>query len=455
MQNTSSKAEAIKLGRIQDMQDDPSLSFISFKGQGLMSAPGTNGYVPVKSDDFARLAYQRFPGISKSNIDDLLHAMRVNAPDRSDLDRFICMGESSVWDMQSLSFTTSQLSWVYHTRFEPSAQHSSLAMTFLKQLALGDEQLAHDYLQALAPIFMYKKPAGVIWFVGSGANGKSSLINAMYRILGDYFCSLTTSAIEDGRDTPRLNGVLGNICRESSESRVDDTERYKAIGTHEPFSIHKFHSQESLEITTNFHTIFNANNVPAFSDKTRGARRRTLIVPFPATFKEDPNFDDRTFTDEFLSGLLYLILEEAKSIKSNGYRYKWSDTTIKAKESYDAEVNSAEAFIEYLRVEDVCGFVNYDFLHRDYVNWCSQTGMVALGITTLKRTVVNEVSPYRRSYRSESRTCNRYHFGNITEDIKLKWDDDGFGYGYIDNTAISTAPSKEPVYVANKISEDW
>lgn len=445
-----SKAEEIKLARITELLQDSSLRFIQFKGAGMMAAPGINGFIPLRSDDFSRLAYRRFLGISKNSIEDLLHAMRVTAPDRSDLDKYICFYDQ-IWDMEALDFTDSTMEWVYTAGLRPTGDKDS-AWAFLVQLAMGDESLASDYLQSIAPLFMHRKPTGVVWFIGSGSNGKSSLLNALYRICGQYFCSMTTSAIEDGRDTPRLNGVLGNICRESSESRVEDTERYKAIGTHEPFTIHKFHSQDTIEVATNFHTIFNANNIPVFSDKTRGARRRTLILPFPAQFEDDPGFDDRTFTPAFLSGLIQLVLEATHTIRDNGYRYKWSDATIKAKDQYDSDVNSAESFYDYLRETGVVGFYNYSILKSHYENWCSSTGLIPLGMTTLKRTITNEANVVRNSVRLSDKVVQRYQFA-VAADLDLDWNEDGYGFRLTTDGAI--AEKLKATTPERRLSDEW
>lgn len=444
----ASKAEAVKLARINELLEDSTLHFIHFKGLALWRTPDTRGFIPLRSDDFSRLCYQRFLGISKSGIDDLMHAIRTTAPDRTEWGRRVAFGES-VWDMHDLEMVDFTTEYVYASELKPTGNREK-AWQFLCQLADGDENLAHDYLQAIAPLFMMRKPTGVIWFVGGGSNGKSALINALYRIIGKYFTSMTTSAIEDGRDSPRLNGVLGNICRESSESRVEDTERYKAIGTHEPFTVHKFHSQDTIEIDTSFHTIFNANNVPVFSDKTKGARRRTQIVPFPAHFRDDPSFEDNTFTPEFLSGLIELILEATRTIRDNGYRYKWSDQTIKAKESYDNEVNSAEAFLDYLRESGIVGFYNYALLKINYENWCSHNGLIPLGVTTLKRTIGNEVGVIRKAVRDEGKVVNRYFFAKVVDE-DLVWLDNGYG--------LRTPEEAETVKKTEKrqsvLSEDW
>lgn len=444
-----SKAEEIKLARMTELKEDPTLKFIQFKGLALMSSPVTKGFVPLRSDDFSRLVYDRFSGVSKSNIEDLMHAIRTTAPDRTDLAKFVAFYDQ-VWDMQKLEFTDETLEWVYSTNLKPKGDREAV-WEFLVQLAAGDEDLARDYLQAMAPLFMMRKPTGVVWFVGSGSNGKSALINALYRIIGRYFASMTTSAIEDGRDSPRLNGVLGNICRESSESRVEDTERYKAIGTHEPFTVHKFHSQDTIEIDTSFHTIFNANNIPVFSDKTKGARRRTLILPFPAHFKDDPNFEDKTFTPEFLSGLIELVLETTHVIRENGYRYKWSDATLKAKEQYDNDVNSAEAYLDYLRDSGIVGFYNYAILRMNYDQWCGHNGLVPLGVTTLKRVINNEAGAVRKAIRDNGKVVQRYQFAEVVDE-DLVWLDNGYGLRTPEDAQIVEKVQQKE---ALRLSDEW
>jgi phage/plasmid-associated DNA primase len=183
-----------------------------------------------------------------------------------------------------------------------------------------------------------------------------------------------------------------------------------------------------VEIVTDFHTIFSANNIPVFSDKTKGARRRTLILPFRAHFQDNPTFEDDTFTEEFLGGLVCLILEETHVIRGNGYQYKFSDTTLRAKEAYDSEVNSAEAFANYLTQSGIIGFFNYNILKMNYEMWCGNNGLVPLGITTLKRVMTTIVGAERRSIRSSGKVTNRYYFAEVEESHKVVWLD-RTGYG--------------------------
>lgn len=417
--------ESEKHQRVQHMLT--TATFIRFKGAALYRAASTTGFERLTEEAFAQLAYREYPGMASSNVRDIYAEVKATAPDWSHLSHLIGLRDV-VWDMRTLAPAPDELDYVYSSNLAPSAPAKATARRYLLELAAGDPALADDYLQAMAPLFMSQRPAGVVWFTGDGANGKSSLIKALYKLLGRHFESLTVADIEDGRGAPSLRGILGNICKESSESRVEDTERYKAIGTHESFTVRQMRTHDMITVDGDFHTIFNANNIPVFADKTKGARRRTLIIPFPAHFEDDPTFDERTFTDEFLGGLLALILEATHVIRDNGYRYRWSDATLRAKEAYDSEVNTAEAFVNHLVDSKVIGFSNYQMLRVNYENWCGLNGFVPLGVTSLKRTVSTLMGPERRSMRVEGRVSNRYLCVGAPADTNdLVWLDNGYG----------------------------
>lgn len=398
--------QAVKIKRFNELIAQTDI--INFKGATLIRE-ATGYYGPLTSDRFARLAYEVHGGPSIQNIREWEHMARATAPDRTDSSHLICFGER-VWNMRTLNWdqTADPNRCVYASQVEPS-DDTQAAFQYVLELAHGDEDLAWDMLQGLAPLFMENKPAGVIWFVGDGANGKSSLINAVYKVIGHHLTSLTVAVIEDGRATPTLNGKLGNVCRESSEGRVEDTEKYKAIGTHEPFFERKFHSQDMVQINGDLHHIFNANNIPTFADKTRGARRRTLIVPFTNVFKDDPLFEQRTFTPQFLGGLLALILEATHIIRDNNSQYRFSVATKEAKSDYDSEVNSAEAFLEHLREHKVEAFSNYRMLKLAYENFCANEGLTVLGVQNLKR-VMKTAKAERRSVKLENASPTKWYF---------------------------------------------
>lgn len=393
---------------------------VRFRGAVLYRAD--EGWEPLSSDEFARICYKvHGAGIRQTQIKDLQHLFFTSSDDLTKYAHYIAMPDGQVWDMKKLDFNSkvSSEDCVYTTAINPGKGKSH--RKWLEEVTLGDKDLANDIIKALAPVFMHKKPFGVFWFLGNGANGKSTTLKALYAIFGSeppythnrWFSQLTVRQIEDERDTPMINGKLGNVCLESNDGHIKDTGGYKSIAEHSTFSVHRFNSQDGVQIDGNVHTIFNANNIPTFADKTQGVRRRTFTIPFKASFEQDNTFDEKLFAKEdFLADLLGEILRTTVELKKNGYNYNFSHQTIKAKEDYDEEVNTAETYFEELIQTEIWGFTNFTQLTKDYQNWCDERSYTALGKKSISH-AAKVMGFERKSFKREGKLMTRYVCNDI------------------------------------------
>lgn len=372
---------------------------ILFKGDILYLDQGI--YKHLTSDQFARFVYETAP-LSSNVVKDLERYVRGTAPDQSHLDHYIGFGEL-VWDMDTADWTTKVPAEdvIYSTRYTPNDDPATLKKVnqYLLEVANNDPEVRQDILQSIAPLFTTRKPAGVVWWQGLGANGKSSTMHLIYHLFRPHLASITLHQLEDERDTPVLNGKLGNIVGESSEGVIQDSRTYKAIGTHDDFSVHKFNSQDQVTISGNLHHIFSTNNMPIFGDKSNGARRRTLIIKFQNQFPDDPTFEEKLFTKDFIEGFLHLCLEAAKTLKKQNYQYRFSETTQAVKEEYDSVVNTAETFAKWLIDQQCQYFTNFFKLRQSYEWWCDNNSYQALGKSHLRNAVLG--AGFKRSSKRE------------------------------------------------------
>lgn len=377
-----------------------------FKGSVIIEIEGK--WHEMTSDLFAEACYRQFGfGINKSTIADLEHLFRTTAQDLSDRAHLIDFG-GAVWNMKKLDWDSEvdPSDCVYRVDYQPSGD--SEPIPFIMDLAKQDKGVYDDIMQSVAPIIMHKKPTGVIWYLGGGANGKSTLVHLLYKIFGPYLTEITVKQLEDERDTPQLNGKLANICKESSEGFVEDTRTYKSIGTHENFSVHKFHSQDMVEIEGNVHHIFSANNIPTFGDKSYGARRRTLVIPFQNQFKPDETFEDKTFTNEFIERFIGEMVAYAKKLKEQNYEFSFSETTRVMKEKYDTDANTAQTYADELFASDIRGFTNYNVLRIDYENWCLEHGYRPSSINVLRRAMDDKGFERKSTRDADKRVVKMY-----------------------------------------------
>jgi len=411
----STTEQKMSLKEAQARKIDLKYRIVRFRGAVLFR--DKNGWEPLSYDEFARMCYKvHGSGIRQTQIKDLQHLFFTSAPDLTKYAQYVAFPDGRVWDMKSLKFTeaVSNEDCIYTTAVSPTEGNSH--RKWIEEVTRGDKDLADDIIKALAPIFMVKKPFGVFWFLGNGANGKSTTLKALYAIFGSeapythnrWFSQLTVKQIEDERDTPMINGKLGNVCLESNDGHVKDTGGYKNLAEHSTFNVHKFNSQDGTVVDGNVHTIFNANNIPTFADKTQGVRRRTFTIPFKAAFAQDSTFDERLFNKkEFLSDLLGEILRTTNIIKKQGYSYDFSDQTLKAKEDYDEEVNTAETYFEELVQTEVWGFTNFKDLTSDYQKWCDERSYTALGKKAIAQGA--KITGFKRSsFRKDGKLITRY-----------------------------------------------
>lgn len=380
---------------------------VRFRGRAMLmqDAPYPH-FVPLHKDRFEEITYPLLGGVTRSRVGDIFQFLVNVAEDLTDNDRYVLFGlteadddghaknlskgaVTTVWDMDELqTVPVAPTQCVWRSPYAKIGSGGKKApVEFIMQLAGGDPGIYDDIMQSLAPLIMTRKPDGVIWWVGDGANGKSTLMDAIYKIFPGQLSSITVKRLTDGRDTPSLNGTLANVVKESSEGRIDDTEIYKAIGTHEDFRVHKFHSQDDMLIRGNLHHIFSGNSIPSFNDKGFSARRRTFIIPFGERFESDPTFEEKNFTPEMFGRLIMEMCVYANRIKAQGYRYKWSAATLAAKADYDTEANSAEEYCKVMIDEGVVAFESFGPVRADYEQWCSENGYVPLGIGNLRRAV--------------------------------------------------------------------
>lgn len=412
----SSTEQKMTLKQAQATKINLKYRIVRFRGAVLYRAED-NTWEPLSYDEFARMCYKvHGAGIRQTQIKDLQHLFFTSSDDLTKYAHYIGLPDGRVWDMKKLKFTedVSHEDCIYTTAIAPGEGNSH--RKWLEEVTRDDKDLADDIIKALAPIFMYKKPFGVFWFLGNGANGKSTTLKALYAIFGSeapythnrWFSQLTVKQIEDERDTPMINGKLGNVCLESNDGHVKDTGGYKNLAEHSTFNVHKFNSQDGTIVDGNVHTIFNANNIPTFADKTQGVRRRTFTIPFKASFPQDSSFDEKLFAREgFLSDLLGEILRTTVAIKKNGYNYDFSDQTLKAKEDYDEEVNTAETYFEELIATEIWGFTNFADLTRDYQKWCDERSYTALGKKAIAQ--AGKISEFkRRSFKNDGKLVTRY-----------------------------------------------
>ncbi|AMY10143.1 hypothetical protein LuPra_03371 [Luteitalea pratensis] len=137
-----------------------------------------------------------------------------------------------------------------------------------------------------------------VWLlcVGGGANGKSTLLDLLLYVLGEYGAtanadSFVGDADKRGEDLAVLRGKRVVAVSEFSNSRQMDAVRLKNLTGDEPIKCRLLH-QNFMEFYPQFKLLFACNELPNVNDTSKGFWRRVRTVPFPHSFPVNASYKD-------------------------------------------------------------------------------------------------------------------------------------------------------------------
>ena len=165
--------------------------------------------------------------------------------------------------------------------------------------AMGGNQELVVFLQR---IFGYTLTASteeqcLFFLYGTGANGKSTLLNSMKQVLGGYAKQAAAETLMDRKhggasnDIARLDGarlVLSNELEDGT--RLAET-LVKQLTGGDPITA-RFLYQEHFEMIPTFKLVIAGNHKPVIRGDDHGIWRRIVLIPFVVTIPEDQRDPD-------------------------------------------------------------------------------------------------------------------------------------------------------------------
>lgn len=215
----------------------------------------------------------------------------------------------------------------------------------------------------------------LLW--GTGANGKSTLINLLRWLYGDYATVINfETLIEDTRrrgseaspDLAALPGVRAVFAAEPKKGVKLDEGRIKLLTGGEPLKARHL-NRDFFEFQPIFKLVLSFNNKPRIEDQTHGMWRRILLVPFKV---EIPDAEiDRELLDKLKGegpGILNWCLD--------GFRL-WRETGLappeivrRATRAYRQDSDPIGQYLAAATVARTGARVKASELYACYEGWC-------------------------------------------------------------------------------------
>jgi len=237
-------------------------------------------------------------------------------------------------------------------------------------------------------------------FLGEGANGKSTLINALVDFLGED--NVSTVELQDFADdrfaTSDLEGKLANVAADLSDEELERTGTFKELTGGDRIRAQRKY-EPSFEFKNQATLIFSANDPPTAEDNTYAYERRWLYFEFPHTFGDGEDAKDavpqRDLLDQFREeqpGILNVAIESFGDLWDRG---GFEDTAYQTEheDAHDRVTNPAFTFAQDMIEPDEGEFLRRQNAIDAFDKWCNETGRTFQGEQALLRAVRKAHAP--------------------------------------------------------------
>ncbi|MGF9978701.1 phage/plasmid primase, P4 family [Viridibacillus arvi] len=261
-------------------------------------------------------------------------------------------------------------------------------LKFLDQIFKGDKELI-EYMQCLVGYSLTGdiSEQSMYFLVGGGSNGKSTYVNAVKSLLGDYGLQTKSDTFIKKKDTGANNDIarLANArfvsAVESEEGEKLQESLVKTITGGEPI-LARFLRQEFFEFLPEFKVFFTTNHKPIIGGVDDGIWRRVKIIPFTLSLK--PHERDKKLEEKLsleMPGILNWAIEGCLKWQKSGLKEPRVvvDATGNYKEDMDilAPFLNEVCYIDEPKNESIK--IEAKELYNVYDSWCYKSGERALG----------------------------------------------------------------------------
>ena len=247
-------------------------------------------------------------------------------------------------------------------------------VSFLNEVFQGRDDLI-SYVQTAVGYSLtgHTTEHAIFLLSGTGSNGKSTFINVLQRLLGNYANIATTETFTSRKDDAahhdlaKLDGARLVLVAELPEGRTLNTAIIKTLTGGDTITARHLYS-DYFEFAPRFKIWMTCNEKPRIKDLSEGIWRRLHVIPFDESFlgREDKNLSRDLYTE--LSGILNWALIGCLRWQAEGLRQ--SPDIERAISAYREQENPLQDWIDQYLERDPEGWISNEALYDSYIQWC-------------------------------------------------------------------------------------
>lgn len=256
---------------------------------------------------------------------------------------------------------------------------------FLDLVTGGDTELI-AYLQEVAGMAAIGRVTfeGIIILYGSGRNGKTTFLQALYNVMGTYSGTLDPAVLTTDAQSKRFGMAQVRGCRLVTSAELEEgarlsTKTLKALSSTDTVRIEEKY-KDAENVTPSHHVLMCTNFLPRVSATDAGTWRRIVIVPFDVKMPDGKN-DIKNYADvltkEAGPAIMQWIVDGARRFIENGEHLDVPERVKQMTAEYKRTENWLQRFIDERCIvgpgEKVLSTVLYDEYshyigHTEYVH---------------------------------------------------------------------------------------
>jgi putative DNA primase/helicase len=211
---------------------------------------------------------------------------------------------------------------------------------------------------------------------GSGANGKSTFLNTVMYLLGEYALATPTETFmrkngdQNTNDIARLRGTRFVTTTEAEQGRRLSESLIKKITGNDQLTA-RFLYGEYFNFMPTFKIFMATNHKPTIKGTDYGIWRRIKLIPFTTRIPEDKQDKHLELKlREEASGILNWLLEGAMRWKQE--RLKIPAAILNATDEYRGEMDVIGNFLKECCVQHPGASIRIRELFKAYQEWCEE-----------------------------------------------------------------------------------
>lgn len=263
---------------------------------------------------------------------------------------------------------------------------------FLREIIEDDDRIG--YLQELfgAALFGDSRFHVLPVFVGTGANGKSTIIDVISGILNDYAATMPENFLLDTTgnahptDIARLRGVRLAVASETRPDGKFNESRVKMLTGGDTLSA-RFMGQNFFDFKPT-HTLFMAvNHLPEVKSGGDGFWRRLRKIDFRKTIPADKRKENlaQSLIEAEGPGILQWMIDGAVRLTNQGFNEPQS--VKMSTQSYRHEEDHIAKFIDEKTILADGSSVSKTAIFNAYRDWCAENGEKPITQNNLTREI--------------------------------------------------------------------